>query len=229
MVSFLLRGHAQSNPILSYIDNCSLIAALLISVSGCVGMRAASARAARAPRNCDARPAPHLPRSALVSISSWLPSSAPAWLARFAVHMAVWSFLFCLFVLCICVTYRVSLSIVSNLVIHNVNKEVEDTARADAMLQELRRFPVYGLPMLMLLMAIAFLISWLFCLVSFQLPFDYVWVIAWAITFTLGAFSVVFVRYLRHYFEVRIHDEHLAELKAWRAQKAAAGAPIKSE
>ena len=89
-----------------------------------------------------------------------------------------------------------------------------------AMLQELRRFPVYGLPCLFLLISLFFILVWTICIVRIYLSeVDFIWMSAWAFTFTFCALLIVILRYVRHFYEVNLLDEQAIELERFLEQK----------
>lgn len=189
VLEFLMRAESSTvQPILSFIDNCSLIAALLASVSGTL----------------------------LSTWTTWLDvAHASAAANRLHLHSAVWAFLFTLFTLILCALQRASISLVANLVHVGVDGRPLDAAlleneRRRQVLAELRFYPFYGLPVVLLVLALCFLAIWTLLYVRAWLPHDFVWLTCYVVAFTGIAFLLLLGRYVRHISEISMHRDHEA-------------------
>jgi hypothetical protein len=228
----MLSGSAASvSDVLSFYDSCSLIAALLVAVSG----------------------------TALQGVSAWVPAGTdindPT--RRWAIQSALWCFLFCLFVLMVSGSIRMPLTALANAGnLHPLDEPIEphlvEPNRVAALLREFRFFPVYGLPFLMLFFAIVFLLSW--CAAArahggeawqpqrsltppprpapprsprtsaflyMNLPVDARWVTSYIGAFIAAVAIPVGLRFVRLYSELIIHKELLDLVVAARPRKQA--------
>jgi len=198
VLEFLMRAENSTvQPILSFIDNCSLIAALLASVSGTLLSTWTT----------------WLLDGTVGGVANGSAAASPA--NRLHLHSAVWAFLLTLFTLILCALQRASISLVANLVHVGVDGRPLDAAlleneRRRQVLAELRFYPFYGLPVVLLLLALCFLTIWTLLYVRAWLPSDFVWLVIYVTVFCTVAFSLLLGRYVRHISEISMHRDHEA-------------------
>lgn len=183
----LLPVNSTINPLLVFIDNCSLVAALLAAVSG----------------------------GLLASWQSWLDREGNAAVNRLMMNMALWSFLFTLFTLVVCVLLRSAIAIVANMVHvgadgRPMEPHVSEMERRRRVLAEIKTFPIYGAPLVLTTVALCFLVIWALLFARSWMAPDFVWIAVWSTFVTLAALSFVLFRFVRLRQEILMHKLHEA-------------------
>jgi len=170
----LLPVNSTIQPLLVFIDNCSLVAALLAAVSG----------------------------GLLASWQSWLDKDGDPAVNRLMMNMALWSFLFTLFTLVVCVLLRSAIAIVANMVHVGADGQpfephVSEMERRRRVLAEIKTFPIYGAPLVLTTIALCFLVVWALLFARSWMAPDFVWITAWSTICTLATLGFVLFRFLR--------------------------------